>query len=79
MSVIVKAENGQVDKKSSDYLTQLLSDKKQLQFYPNAFIHVEKLVDEGLHLLFYLKTTPTLLNIDVVCGANTKIRNMTFS
>ena len=48
MSIILKTDSSQVDRKSSDYLAQLLSDKKQLQFYPNVFLHVEKLVDEGV-------------------------------
>ena len=30
-----------------DYLTQLLKDKKQLAAFPNVFIHLERLVDDG--------------------------------
>lgn len=30
-----------------DYLTQLLKDKKQLAAFPNVFLHLERLVDDG--------------------------------
>lgn len=32
---------------SADYLTQLLKDKKQLAAFPNVFMHLERLLDEG--------------------------------
>lgn len=31
----------------ADYLAQLLKDKKQLAAFPNVFIHVERLLDDG--------------------------------
>ena len=31
----------------ADYLAQLLKDKKQLAAFPNVFLHVERLLDEG--------------------------------
>lgn len=31
----------------ADYLAQLLKDKKQLAAFPNVFIHLERLLDEG--------------------------------
>ena len=31
----------------ADYLAQLLKDKKQLAAFPNLFLHVERLLDEG--------------------------------
>jgi len=31
----------------ADYLAQLLKDRKQLAAFPNIFIHVERLIDEG--------------------------------
>ena len=31
----------------ADYLAQLLKDKKQLAAFPNVFIHMERLLDEG--------------------------------
>lgn len=35
----------------ADYLAQLLKDKKQLAAFPNVFIHVERLLDEGKVIL----------------------------
>ena len=37
------------DIKSPEYLAQLLSDKKQMQAFPNVFLHAEKLLDEGVY------------------------------
>jgi len=48
MSLVVKHNNYAVDRRSSEYLGQLLNDKKQLQAFPNVFLHVEKILDEGL-------------------------------
>ena len=31
----------------ADYLAQLLKDRKQLAAFPNVFVHVERLLDEG--------------------------------
>jgi len=31
----------------ADYLAQLLKDKKQLAAFPNVFVHVERLLDDG--------------------------------
>jgi len=36
----------------ADYLSQLLKDRKQLAAFPNVFIHVERLLDEGERRLF---------------------------
>lgn len=36
----------------ADYLSQLLKDRKQLAAFPNVFIHVERLLDEGEKLEF---------------------------
>lgn len=38
----------------ADYLAQLLKDRKQLAAFPNVFIHVERLLDEGkaIYILF---------------------------
>jgi len=47
MAVAEKQNNGLVDRKSSEYLAQLLNEKKQLQALPNVFGHVERLLDEG--------------------------------
>lgn len=34
----------------ADYLAQLLKDRKQLAAFPNVFLHVERLLDEGKSL-----------------------------
>ena len=52
MAVADKPNNNIVDRKSSEYLAQLLNDKKQLQVLPNVFVHVEKILDEGRAWLF---------------------------
>ena len=31
----------------ADYLAQLIKDKKQLAIFPNLFLHVERILDEG--------------------------------
>lgn len=38
----------------ADYLAQLLKDRKQLAAFPNVFIHVERLLDEGESLPFII-------------------------
>lgn len=38
----------------ADYLAQLLKDRKQLAAFPNVFIHVERLLDEGEFFLLPL-------------------------
>ena len=35
----------------ADYLAQLLKDRKQLAAFPNVFVHVERLLDEGRALI----------------------------
>lgn len=32
----------------TDYLAQLMKDKEQLAAFPNVFIHLDRLLDEGL-------------------------------
>lgn len=34
---------------TSEYLAQLLKDKKQLQSFPNAFVHLERILDDGMY------------------------------
>lgn len=43
----------------ADYLAQLLKDRKQLAAFPNVFMHMERLLDEGRSQLYYttLKTS----------------------
>lgn len=31
----------------ADYLAQLLKDRNKVNAFPNVFIHVERLIDEG--------------------------------
>jgi len=48
MPLISEQDHGPNDRKSSEYLAQLLSDKKQLQIFPpKMFIHLEKILDDG--------------------------------
>ena len=39
--------NNREDRTTPEYLAQLLKDRKQISAFPNVFIHVEKLLDEG--------------------------------
>lgn len=32
---------------TADYLAQLLKDRKQLTAFPNVFLHVERILDDG--------------------------------
>ncbi len=32
---------------TAEYLAQLLKDKKQLAAFPNVFLHLERLLDDG--------------------------------
>lgn len=36
----------------ADYLAQLIKDKKQLGAFPNVFLHVERILDEGKCILW---------------------------
>lgn len=36
----------------ADYLAQLLKDRKQITAFPNMFMHVERLIDEGNYWRF---------------------------
>lgn len=46
----------------ADYLSQLLKDRKQLAAFPNVFIHVERLLDEGERVTTYLSIFLCLLD-----------------
>lgn len=37
----------------ADYLAQLLKDRNKVNAFPNVFIHVERLIDEGMLNCFY--------------------------
>lgn len=46
------SENSSVNTQSiADYLAQLLKDRKQVTAFPNVFMHVERLIDEGRILI----------------------------
>ena len=38
---------------TADYLAQLLKDKKQLAAFPNVFLHMERLLDDGKLFFWY--------------------------
>lgn len=42
---------------TADYLAQLINDRKQVTAFPNVFIHVERLIDEGKSLSISLTLT----------------------
>lgn len=48
-------QNGATTQSIADYLAQLLKDRKQLAAFPNVFIHVERLLDEGKSIAFCLQ------------------------
>ena len=39
----------------ADYLAQLLKDKKQLAAFPNVFLHLERLLDDGRFFILFFK------------------------
>lgn len=49
------------EKSGAEYLAQLLKDKKQIQAFPNVFIHLERILDEG---------EKTLLNTNLIPNHN---------
>lgn len=51
----------------ADYLAQLLKDRKQLAAFPNVFLHVERLLEEG-------EFTCGLVSATVVTGRQTAVR-----
>lgn len=61
------SENSNVNTQSiADYLAQLLKDRKQVTAFPNVFVHVERLIDEGRTLMCFEKVVIFLI-IDTVC------------
>ena len=40
-------ESNKDERNTPEYLAQLLKDKKQMQAFPNVFIHIERLLDDG--------------------------------
>ena len=47
----------------ADYLAQLLKDKKQLAAFPNVFLHLERLLDDGRFFILFLKCVKTVFII----------------
>jgi len=49
------------DRNSPEYLAQLLKDRKQIQAFPNVFLHLERLLDEEINKvrgnLFHITTS----------------------
>ena len=43
----METETNKDERNNPEYLAQLLKDKKQIQAFPNVFVHLEKLLDEG--------------------------------
>ena len=41
------SETNKDDRNTTEYLAQLINDKKQMVAFPNIFVHVDKLLDEG--------------------------------
>ncbi|XP_060588270.1 protein quaking-B-like isoform X4 [Ruditapes philippinarum] len=54
-------ETNKDERNNPEYLAQLLKDKKQIQAFPNVFVHLEKLLDEEINrvrlCLFHNKST----------------------
>ncbi|KAK3097635.1 hypothetical protein FSP39_011603 [Pinctada imbricata] len=42
-------ETNKDERNTPEYLAQLLKDKKQIQAFPNVFVHLEKLLDEEIN------------------------------
>ena len=45
-------ETNKEDRNTPEYLAQLLKDKKQIAAFPNVFLHMERLLDDGECSLF---------------------------
>jgi len=62
----------QCDKETPEYLAQLLKDRKQIQAFPNVFIHVERLLDEEINKvrgsLFHFTTNKEPLTLPEPVG-----------
>ena len=52
----------------ADYLAQLLKDKKQLAAFPNVFLHLERLLDDGKRLFFVFFLNVVILKLLLVFG-----------
>ena len=52
----------------ADYLAQLLKDKKQLAAFPNVFLHLERLLDDGKRLFFVFFLNVVILKLLLAFG-----------
>ena len=50
----------------ADYLAQLLKDKKQLAAFPNVFLHLERLLDDGKQSNFTFPSIVTDVNVEIL-------------
>lgn len=63
-----------IEIQTTEYLAQLLKDKKQLAAFPNVFTHLERLLDEGkselrkllIKLNYYLSCLYPILLIKLI-------------
>lgn len=54
-----------VEINTTEYLAQLLKDKKQIAAFPNVFIHLERLLDEGVVIIYIIYPHPLTLYLFV--------------
>lgn len=60
MNLLTMGTESNKEKTGAEYLSQLLKDKKQIQAFPNVFLHLERILDEGeqhynIQILKFLK------------------------
>ena len=60
----------------ADYLAQLLKDKKQLAAFPNVFLHVERLLDDGKLLMMQTIFSTSFIRRRKNVGLNQYIYNL---
>ena len=63
----------------ADYLAQLLKDKKQLAAFPNVFVHLERLLDDGKPLYDFVTRPPTSLGAQLagfICESRTFLQRI---
>lgn len=56
---------------TADYLAQLLKDRKSLAAFPNIFLHIERLLDDGMSLTKCLSSSNSVIVSDDVCESLT--------
>ncbi|GBP49478.1 Protein held out wings [Eumeta japonica] len=58
-TLIMSDNNNPSTQSIADYLAQLLKDRKQLAAFPNVFMHMERLLDEGRSIFHSIYTAAT--------------------